>query len=226
MSEQSDKRSSNRPAKVRYDWSSVSSRMIADDVAWVYSTSVASQSEPDWNSAWGLTHLSQFARINHEAFTYLERRSPMSAGAIKRQFAAEVAAARHASKLLDDNQKYLDGVVAEFRSIAERQKAYFPTSAREVAVLHYQNRLVSTSRVADYHGVFRPEEGGPDYTYDLAKEMGSVMVEVLTALGQPGPEPVSVDLPPGMLRIRRPSRPRIITPTGSTPKWTRPRRTS
>jgi len=98
----------------RHGLSSLDRKMIADDASWAQALAMGSLQNGDWQAIIGLTFLPHCARIVHESYTYLTRKSPAAARTVQLQFGAEIEAARHTVKLLDDGKKLYDGVVADF----------------------------------------------------------------------------------------------------------------
>jgi hypothetical protein len=129
----------------------------------------------------------------------LQRIQPKLAQATTLQFGSEIASARHALKLLDDNQKYYEGVYFA-RINAEHMQRFRLGCDLEVVAL--EGRLVSTTRIADFQRALKlklSESGsrsqGRGYTYNFASEIGSVLGAVLNAFRTGAPEVVPLCLP-------------------------------
>lgn len=139
----------------RHDWSSLDRRMIADDASWAQALAMGSLQNDDWQAIIGLTFLPHCARIVHESHTYLNRKSPAAARTVQLQFGAEIEAARHTVKLLDDDRKLYDGVVADFERIAGVHQSTF-WSWKNLSIASRDGHVFTTSRVADFQGAVGP----------------------------------------------------------------------
>ncbi|MBB5808934.1 hypothetical protein F4560_008702 [Saccharothrix ecbatanensis] len=195
-------RRKNKKTTPKRDWSSLDARMISDDVDWLHALAAAGTRDEAWQAVLGLTALPHIARVVHESHLHLSRKHPASANSVRLRFGAEIAAARHTVKLLDDTGKLYDGVVADFTRIAEAHRA---TLGRfnDLAVMSRDGRLFTTSRVSDYNGALgdtpqRGQAGPHSHAYRLGLDMGESLPLILLHLGVLIPmEPVDVPLPDG-----------------------------
>lgn len=195
----------------RPDWSALDRRMIVDDGSWLQAFALSTQADADWQGAMGLAFVPHCARIVHEGYLYITRKAPAAAHSVRLNYAREIAAARHTVKLLDDNQKLYDGVVADFERIAQAHETALP-SWSDFVVVSRDQQVFTTSRVSDFQGVFTQDEiashatGEGSRTYDWGYDMGAALPSISMALGIAWPAEVTVPLPEG-----RAPRPRNVT---------------
>lgn len=183
------------------DWTQLDIRMFQDDCAWVHSTVSSAKTDGAWESAFGLVLLPHMARIVHEGAGLVARHRPAQAKSIQLRFRGEIEAARHAVKLLDDNKRTAEEIIADFDKInAEHADAL--AGSLDLAVVSTGGQLLTTSRVASFHyaarlAVLRASVGQRNYSYELAHDLGSAMATILKQFGRAVPPPLPIALPAG-----------------------------
>ena len=171
--------------------------MLRDDVSW-WTSLVFSASKSDWESAMGLAVATQVARVLHEGVAQLRRVNPEGAASLTGTWDEDIATARHTVKLLDDNKKTVDSVLAEFAAISTRHSealeywgdfAYIESDGRMLAT----TRLLSYQALADLDESGTPREG--DRSYRLSETMGQRTVMLQRGFGMGDPLVRTVGLP-------------------------------
>jgi hypothetical protein len=196
------RRKKGKAPSPRHDWSSLDRRMIADDASWAQALAMGSLQNDDWQAIIGLTFLPHCARIVHESYTYLTHKYPAAARTVQLQFGAEIEAARHTVKLLDDKTKLYDGVVADFERIAGVHQSTF-WSWKNLSIALRDGRVFTTSRVADFQGAVGPtglvkrSSNEESHAYLLAYDMGQALPSIASALNIPWPAQIALPLPSG-----------------------------
>ncbi|MEU6247889.1 hypothetical protein [Glycomyces sp. NPDC047010] len=175
--------------------------MLHDDASWVYSLAGSAQGDEYWEAPMGLGGLPQFARIAHEGLELLKHRDSDRARAIALKFADDIAAARHTVKLFDDNQKFYDGVIADFVRIETLHGSRF-SADDDLAIVEVDGRLISTSRIAAFQRTLVLDATGDraqgrGHTYNFGNEIGQLVSVVLLGFGLTKPRSVPLELPEG-----------------------------
>lgn len=176
--------------------------MIADDASWAQALAMSSLQDDDWQAIIGLTFLPHCARIVHESYTYLTRKYPAAARTVQLQFGADIEAARHTVKLLDDKEKLYDGVVADFERIGGVHKSAF-WSWKDLSIASRDGRVFTTSRVAHFQGAVGSTElvkrssKEESHAYRMAHDMGKALPSIASGLNIPWPAQVTLPLPSG-----------------------------
>jgi hypothetical protein len=137
------------------------------------------------------------ARVTFEAFEYVVRRRPAVGIALKANMSAEIEAARHAIKLVDDSTRSVDDVLSTFREIEELHAQRFPLG-KDVALSLWKGAPVYTSRSAEYQEIASIRAQRP---YDTSFEMGRSLGAILqSGLGVAIPSWTKLQLPTGELK--------------------------
>lgn len=176
------------------DWSTLDIRMLREDVSWLYSLSQASQRGRRWDAFTGLALMPHMARVVHEGLALLRRLRPTQIGAVELKFAAEIAAARHAVKLLDDNKKLFEGVVHDFERIDDEHSGVW-SRGEDLEIGFRDGRLFITSRAATFQRSFVLNDatitGKDGYSYRISYDIGGAAGAILRQFGF-GPEATSL----------------------------------
>ncbi|MEV3938608.1 hypothetical protein AB0K52_21870 [Glycomyces sp. NPDC049804] len=175
--------------------------MLHDDASWVLSLAESAQGDAKWEAPMGLGGLPQFARIAYEGLELLKNRHPDRAGTIALKFADDIAAARHTIKLFDDNQKFYDGVIADFTRIEVAHNRRF-SADEDLAIVELGGRLISTSRIAAFQRTLVLDATGEraqgrGHTYNFGNEIGRLFFAVLMGFGLSEPRSCPLKPPVG-----------------------------
>lgn len=175
-------------------WSALDIRMLRDDVDWLYSLGQASQSDPNWEAVTGLALTPHMARVVHEGVALLRSLRPTQITAVELKFSAEIAAARHTVKLLDDTKKLYDGVIQDFERIDGKHSGIWPRG-QDLAIGFREDRLFTTSRAAAFQRSGLVDDirstGRGSYSHRLGYDIGSAAATVLRQFGY-GPQAVTL----------------------------------
>jgi hypothetical protein len=182
------------------DWSALDRHMFADDFAWIASQANSVESDPDWKAVLGLTLTPHIARVVHEGHEWLRHSNKGAAVRVLIKHKRQIAAARHAVKLIDDREKLYEGLVSDFRAIAGVQDKEFRFGWNNFAAVEQGSRLLTTARSACFHvglnvqsgATFTPFEGNA-FGEDMGQALGSIAIEV--GLGEP--RSAELELPSG-----------------------------
>ena len=171
--------------------------MLRDDVSW-WASLVFSASKSDWESAMGLAVATQVARVLHEGVTQLRRVNPARAVSPTGTWDDDIAAARHTVKLLDDNKKTVDSVLADFAAISTRHSEAFGDLG-DFAYIESDGRMLATTRLLSYQALADLDESGTpregDRSYRLSETMGQRTVMLQRGFGMGDPLIRAVGLP-------------------------------
>ncbi len=144
------------------------------------------------------------ARITHEGVKLLVSKHAAEAKSLQREFANELELARHSAKLLDDNAKSLDEIVAQFTEIDFRHFEAFG-GLNSFAVTTYKGRVLATSRVVDFYGMAKTAEAileratGSSFSRQISYDAGRTLAETLRRFGRSVPSTQPLNLPDGSL---------------------------
>ncbi len=171
--------------------------MLRDDVSW-WTSLVFSASKSEWEFGMGLAIATQVARVLHEGVGQLRRVNPEGAASLTGTWDDDIATARHTVKLLDDNKKTVDSVLAEFAAISTRHSVAFGELG-DFAYIESDGRMLATTRLLSYQALADLDEGGAprkgDRSYQLSETMGRRTAMLQRGFGMGDPFIRSVGLP-------------------------------
>ena len=178
------------------DWSSLDHHMIQDDVSWLQSVLISSEVAHDWQGVLGLGLAPHSARIVHESLQLLRRKNKVGVKQVELEYPREVAAARHAIKLLDDTAKSYEDVLSDFEQM-DTDTGGSPIDPRAFAIATRDHRIYSTTRVAAFYGIStagtRPR-GENSREYKVAFDMGRAASRVLRAFNMKLPDATAIPM--------------------------------
>jgi hypothetical protein len=197
MSSKAAKANRRRPIETPEERAHLDATMIRDDVSW-WTSLVFSASKSDWESAVGLAIGTHVARVLHEGVGQLRRVNPERAASLTGTWDNDIATARHTVKLLDDNKKTVDSVLAEFAAISTRHSEAF-RDLGDFAYIESDGRMLATTRLLSYQALADLGENGTpreeDRSYRLSETMGQRTVTLQRGFGIGDPAIHSVGLP-------------------------------
>lgn len=181
------------------DWTALDVLILRDDAEWLNSLANGSRTDPNWQAVTGLALTQHMARIVHEGVALVRSRRPTQVKAIELNFAAEIAAARHTVKLLDDNKKLYDGVIQDFERINEEHTGIW-ASGGDLALGIRDGRVFTTSRAASFQQsahLTDPVQSRKDgYSHRFSFDIGRALPTILKQFGhglQLSPTPLPMD---------------------------------
>jgi hypothetical protein len=171
--------------------------MFRDDVSW-WTSLVFSADKTDWEAAVGLAIATQVARVLHEGLGQLRRVDPEKATSLSATWDDDIATARHTVKLLDDNKKTVDSVLAEFAAISTRHSDAFG-GLGDFAYMESDGRMFATTRLMSYQALADLDEKGTprerNRSYRFSETMGHRTVLLQRGFGMGDPLIRAVSLP-------------------------------
>jgi len=157
------------------DHLSIDREMIRDDVDWLHSTAQSVRGTP-WEGPLGIALAPQMARVVHEGFDYVTKRRPAVGKPLERRFHSEIATARHTIKLVDDNQRSLEGVMDAFRNIGLEHSEYF-ANGPDLALTFWKDKPLFTSHSAEYQTLAALKSTDPYRTSVVIGQSMKVLLE-------------------------------------------------